>query len=85
MSRRKQASCRGSLALIGDEIAQGTVIQPFEATLGGYPNDFVYLLATEQSQRITALRTRIRRALDAHSVRANSFTLEQALCARRDA
>ena len=54
-----------SLALVADELARDTLIQPFGPTLemDGYHYDFVYLSGHEDSPRIEALRTWIRKEL----------------------
>lgn len=54
-----------SLALVSDELARGTLVQPFGPTLQmeGYRYDFVYLPAQKDSAAIAALRAWIRKEL----------------------
>lgn len=54
-----------SLALISDELARGTLVQPFGPALrmDGYRWDFVYLPSRKDSKAIAALRAWIRKAL----------------------
>lgn len=60
-----------SLALVADELARGTLVQPFGPTLemSGYHYDFVYLSGQEDSPRIAALRTWIRKELEAEDAK----------------
>jgi LysR family glycine cleavage system transcriptional activator len=51
-----------SLTLVADELARGTLIQPFGPTIQGYQYSLVYL-PTAQSERIKALRTWIHKEL----------------------
>lgn len=55
-----------SLALVADELARGTLVQPFGPTLAmeGYHYDFVYLPTHEHSARVSALRAWIHNELD---------------------
>jgi LysR family glycine cleavage system transcriptional activator len=46
-----------SLTLVADELARGTLIQPFGPVIPGYHYSFVYLPEAAQSERIKALRT----------------------------
>ncbi|MBX5461869.1 MAG: transcriptional regulator GcvA [Steroidobacteraceae bacterium] len=54
-----------SLALVSDELARGTLIQPFGPTLRmeGYRYDFVYLPPQKDAAAIAALRAWIRKEL----------------------
>lgn len=55
-----------SRALITEELARGTLVQPFGPMLpmNGYRYDFVYLPANQDSARIAALRAWIRKELE---------------------